>query len=45
MAQRNLSTKQKLIHRHRIVAAKGEGKREGVDWEVQGSRCKLLHLE
>ena len=44
MAQMHLSTKQKLIHRHRIVAAEGK-EREGVDREVRVSRCKLLHLE
>ena len=33
---------------NRLVVAKGEGVgggREGVEWEIRVSRCKLLHIE
>ena len=30
---------------NRLVVAKGEGCREGMDWEFRFSRCKLLHIE
>ena len=30
---------------NRLLVAKGEGKRSGMDWEFGVSRCKLLHLE
>ena len=29
----------------RLVVAKGEGVRRGMDWEFGVGRCKLLHLE
>ena len=43
MAQMNLPTKQKQIHR--LVVAKGAGGKNGMGWEFKFSRCKLLHLE
>ena len=46
MAQRNLSTKQKLTDiQSRLVVATGERGGSGMDWEFGISRCKLLHLE
>ena len=30
---------------NRLVVAKGEGGREGMDWESGISRCKLLYIE
>ena len=43
----NLSTKQKQTHsiENRLVVAKREGGRNGVDWEFGVSRYKLFHLE
>ena len=29
----------------RLVVAKGEGLGEGMEWEAEISRCKLLYLE
>ena len=47
LAQVNLSTKQKQIHRPREQACgcQGRGGRSGKDWDFRVSRCKLLHLE
>ena len=46
MIQMNLFTKQKQIHRHREqnVVAYGEGFGGETEWEVEVSRCKLLHI-
>ena len=42
-----LSTKQKQTHRHReeTCGCQEGGWWTGMDWEVEVSRCKLLHLE
>ena len=47
MAQTKLSTeyKQRHSHKERLVVAKGEGRRSGMDGEFGVSRCKLFHLE
>ena len=45
MAQINLSTKQKQIHRHGEQICGCQGLGWGMDWEFGGSRYKLLHLE
>ena len=48
MAQMNLSTKQKLTHRHReqICGCWGwVGGGSEMNWEFGVSRCKLLHSE
>ena len=47
MAQMNLSTEQKQIHRHgeQTYGYQRGGGGSGVDWEFGVSRCKLLHLE
>ena len=47
MAQMNLSTKQKQIHRHReqTSGCQGAGVGSGMDWDFWVNRCKLLHLE
>ena len=47
MAQVNLSTKQKQIHKHgeQTCDCQGKGGREWMDWESGVSRYKLLHLE
>ena len=47
MAQINLSTKQKDIHRHGEQTCGCQRGRGGIgmDWEFGVSRCKLLHLE
>ena len=37
--------KEIIFHRHRRVAAKGEGGGSGMDWESGVGRCKLLHSE
>ena len=42
MAQMNLSTKQTRRHRDQTCGCQGE---EGVDWEFQVGRCKLLHIK
>ena len=45
-AQMNLLTKQKETYiENRLVVAKGEGGRSGMDWEFGVRRRKLLHLE
>ena len=45
MAQRNLSTENKLMDlESRFVVAKGRGG-SGMDWEFGVNRCKLLPLE
>ena len=45
MAQMNLSTKQKQIHRHREYAHGCQGGRSGMDGVFVVHRCKLLYLE
>ena len=47
MAQNNLTTKQKLTHRHgeQTHGCQGGGAGKGMDGEFGVSRCKLLHLE
>ena len=43
MAQMNLSTKKKLMDlENRLVVAKGERERSGMDWECGINRCKLF---
>ena len=43
----NRSAEQKQTHEHRKQTRGCQGGRggSGVDWEVEVSRCKLLHLE
>ena len=42
----NLSIEKKLMDLgHKLVVAKGDGRRSGMDWEFGVSRCKLFHLE
>ena len=45
MAQVNLSTKQKRTHdiENRLMVAKGERGRKGMEWEFGISRCKLVY--
>ena len=47
MAQTNLSTEKKQTHRqkNRFAAARGERRKNGMDWEFGVSRYKLLHLD
>ena len=46
MAQMNLSTNQKQTHiENRLVVAKEEGERSGMDGESEVVRCKPLHLK
>ena len=47
MAQVNLSTKQKRTHdiENRLMVAKGERGRKGMEWEFGISRCKLVYIE
>ena len=49
MAQMNLSSEQKQIHRHSEQACGcqggGRGRGNGMDREFGVRRCKLLHLE
>ena len=47
MAQMNISTKQKQIHRHRkqTCGSQGGGGRGRKDWEFGASRCKQLYTE
>ena len=41
-----LSTEKKLMDlENRLVIAKGEEGRSGMDWEFRVNRCKLLHSE
>ena len=47
MTQINLSTRQKQTYiniENRLVVAKGEVKKSGMDWEFGLSRFKPLHL-
>jgi len=42
----NLSTEKEIMDlENRLVVAKGEGGRSGMDWELGVNRCKLLPLE
>ena len=45
MAQMNLPTWQKQIHREQTCGCQGGGGLGGMDWEFGVSRCKLLHIE
>ena len=45
MAQMNLSTKQKQIHRHKKQTCGCQGGGGGMDGEFGISRCKILPLE
>ena len=47
MTQLNLSMKHKQNqgHREQTVATNREGYGEGMEWEVEVSRCKLLYRE
>ena len=46
MAQTNLSTKQRPTDtENRLVVAKAEGERRGMDLEYGVNRCKLLYTE
>lgn len=47
MAQINLSTKQKQTYGHReeICGCRVEGAGNGMDGDLEISKCKLVHLE
>ena len=46
IAQMNLPTKQNRLTdiKNRLVVAKGEGDKRGMDWEFRISRCKLVYI-
>ena len=45
MAQTNLSTEQKQIHRHGEQTYVYQGRGGTRHWEFGVSKCKMLHLE
>ena len=46
MAQMTLSTEKKIMDlENRLVVAKGEEGKVGMDWAFGVSRCQLVHLE
>ena len=46
MAQINLQNSNRLTDiENRLVVAKGEGRRGGMEWEFGVHRCKLLYIE